>query len=232
MNSQETTSSRVRPDPGDAQRLYHHKQKHAWFTFVTLIWIVLVGIGMASLWEYQTTPGPVTASPQHWPADCLIKQHEIRPTLILFAHPHCPCTRASIRELALLMAHCSGQVDAHLLFFKSSRFATDWEKTDLWSSAAAIPGVKVACDEDGLEAVRFHASTSGYTLLYHADGQLQFQGGITKSRGHSGDNAGRSALEAILRNGTAEQKQTFVFGCPLQERNDACIKEKQSCLQQ
>tara|TARA_R110002111_G_scaffold67_2_gene648 strand:- start:84212 stop:84910 length:699 start_codon:yes stop_codon:yes gene_type:complete len=232
MNSQETTSHRVRQDSGDAQRLHPHKQKHSWFTLVTLIWVALVGIGMSSLWEYQTTPGQTTESPKHWPADCLIKQNEIRPTLIMFAHPHCPCTRASIRELALLMAHCSRQVDAQVLFFKSSTFAADWVKTDLWSSAAAIPGVTVACDENGSEAVRFRAATSGYTLLYSVDGQLQFQGGITKSRGHSGDNAGRSALEAILRNGTPGKKQTFAFGCPLQERNEACSKENQSCLQQ
>lgn len=229
MNSQGTPESN-----DDKVKVQGHKptNRGVALTVLTVIWLCLVGIGMCSIWEYQTTPGEVTKSPQHWPADSLINHNPNRPTLIMFAHPRCPCTRASISELALLMEHCSGQVDARVLFFKSSEFPAGWEKTDLWSSAAAIPDVKVACDEKGSEAVIFHATTSGYVLLYNADGQLIFHGGITGSRGHSGDNAGRSALEAILMSGTVETKQTFVFGCPLLRQNDACGKENQECRQQ
>jgi len=86
--------------------------------------------------------------------------------------------------------------------------------------------------QEGAEAARFHATTSGYVLLYDVNGKLRFHGGITGSRGHSGDNAGRSAIEAILMGGLAETKQTFVFGCPLLGQNDACSKENQECRQQ
>jgi hypothetical protein len=140
----------------------------------------------------------------------------------MLAHPHCPCTRASIGELALLMAHSQGRVTAYVLFLKPAGFSDDWEKTDLWHSAASIPGVKVMIDDGGAEARRFHAATSGQTMLYDAEGRLLFSGGITGSRGHAGDNAGRSAIVSLLNTGAAERAETFVFGCRLFGANSEC----------
>ena len=178
------------------------------------------------MWEYEATPGEVTVSQMQWPDDSQIERNPNRPTLVVFAHPRCPCSRATIGELALIVAHCPERVDVRVLFFKPSEFSAGWEKTDLWSSAEAIPGVTVISDEDGSEAKRFRATTSGYSLLYDSDGRLLFGGGITGSRGHSGDNAGRTAIETLLMNGESDQKQqTLVFGCPLLGRDDTCGTE-------
>ncbi len=225
MNARETTASTMIDDVTIRPR----KGTTRWLALPTLtvIWLGVVGIGLSSMWEYQATPGEVNKSPTNWPADSRIERNTERPTLVVFAHPRCPCTRASIRELSRIMTHCRERVDTHVLFFKPSGFSADWEKTDLWLSAEAIPGVSVAGDEDGSEAMRFRAATSGYSLLYDPDGRLLFSGGITGSRGHSGDNAGRSAIESLLMNGVADQKQTFVFGCPLLGRDDACDTESQ-----
>ena len=46
-------------------------------------------------------------------------------------------------------------------------------------------------------------------------GRLLFRGGITPSRGHEGDNAGRRRIASLLANGSADGRQTRVFGCPL-----------------
>jgi hypothetical protein len=127
------------------------------------------------------------------------------------------------------MTRCQGSVTAYVLFFKPKDFPDDWEKTDLWYSAAAIPGVSVLQDEDGLEAHRFHAATSGQTLVYGAEGPLLFSGGITASRGHSGDNAGRSAIVALLNEGSARQTETFTFGCSLYDPNSDCGEENKQC---
>lgn len=154
--------------------------------------------------------------------DSRIERAPDRATLIMLAHPHCPCTRASIGELALLMAHAQGRVNAYVLFLKPQGFTDDWEKSDLWRSAAEIPGVSVLKDEGGVEAARFHAATSGQTVLYDATGRLLFSGGITGGRGHSGDNAGRSAITALLNEGEAEQAETAVYGCPLFNRDSEC----------
>ena len=70
-------------------------------------------------------------------------------------------------------------------------------------------------DNDGIEARRFGSSTSGQVMLYNTQGKLLFSGGITASRGHSGDNDGRTAIVALLTQGQALTDETPVFGCQL-----------------
>jgi len=122
------------------------------------------------------------------------------------------------------MAQVQGRVTAYVLFVKPPGSAENWEKTDLWQSAANIPGVSVVVD-DGAEALRFHAVTSGQTALYDVAGRLLFSGGITGSRGHAGDNAGRSAIVSLLNTGEAEQTETSVFGCDLYGSHSECLEK-------
>jgi CBS domain-containing protein len=182
---------------------------------VCAAWVLMIGVGLGLLWDYENAPGPTVSPPSRWPSDSHIRPATDRATLIMLAHPQCPCSRASVGELARLMAQTQGRVTAYVLFLKPADAADDWEKTDLWKSAASIPGVNVVADDDGVEARCFHAETSGQTVLYDAAGRLLFSGGITGSRGHSGDNAGRSAIVSHLNTGEAERAETFVFGCPL-----------------
>ncbi|MCH7725280.1 MAG: RedB protein [Planctomycetes bacterium] len=185
---------------------------------ITLAWLAATGFGLCALWNYETTPGEIATLASEWPGESHIQRNAELPTLVLFAHPRCPCTRASIGELALIMARCQGRVDAHVLFFKPTEFSSDWEKTDLWRDAEEIPSVKVTWDEDGSEARRFQAATSGFTVLYDPNGRLVFSGGITGSRGHYGDNAGKTAIESILTSGPTDRKSSLVFGCQLLDK--------------
>ena len=79
----------------------------------------------------------------------------------------------------------------------------------------ADPSVTVVRDDDGREAQRFGAATSGQTFLYDSRGALEFSGGITSARGHAGDNAGRTALISLVDRLETSQRRTQVFGCPL-----------------
>jgi hypothetical protein len=133
----------------------------------------------------------------------------------MFAHPNCPCSRASVGELAIIMARSPEKLDAHVFFYFPNHETSAWARTDLWDSARSIPGVHVIEDPGGAFARRFGAFTSGQTLLYNASGRLVFNGGITAARGHSGDNNGRHAILAMLQGGTQEQSVTPVFGCSL-----------------
>lgn len=189
---------------------------------VCAAWVLIIGVGLGLLWDYENAPGPIAAPPSHWPPESHIHLATDRATLIMLAHPHCPCSRASVGELARLMAQTQDRVTAYVLFLKPAGSSDDWQKTDLWQSAASIPGVNVVVDDDGVEARCFHAMTSGQTVLYDAAGRLLFSGGITGSRGHSGDNAGRSAIVAILNNRESERAETFVFGCPLFSTDSEC----------
>jgi hypothetical protein len=113
------------------------------------------------------------------------------------------------------MASSNGLVDAYVLFYKPDDVPAGWERSDLWTRAAAIPGAHVVSDPQGAESARFGALASGQTMLYSAGGALLFRGGITASRGHSGDNAGRSAIVALLHHESPGQTMTPVFGCSL-----------------
>lgn len=192
----------------------------------TVLWLFAVSSGLWVLWSYANTPGAGARPPQRWPADSQIQRAPDRATLVMLVHPQCPCSRASIGELAALMAQTRGRVTAYVLFLKPPGFSKDWEKTDLWQSAASIPGVNVITDDGGAEAQRFHAATSGQTVLYDASGRLLFGGGITGSRGHPGDNAGRSAIVSLVNTGVAERTETVVFGCPLFDKNSECRKSE------
>jgi hypothetical protein len=190
------------------------------------IWLCALGAGLMLVSRYGNTPGHAGHSPAEWPSASGLQLATDHPTLVMLAHPHCPCTRAAIGELALLMARCKGRVDANVLFLKPPDTPVGWELTDLWKSAASIPGVRVSSDEGGVEAANFHASTSSQVVLYDVDGRLLFSGGITVSRGHSGDNAGRSAILSLLTERKLEVTETFVFGCPLVEGSSECYLGK------
>jgi hypothetical protein len=184
------------------------------------LWLSMIAVGVGALWSYESTPGAGASAPGVWPFASRIKPDSRRATLVMLAHPHCPCTRASIGELSRLMTQAKGRVTAYVLFVKPAGFSDEWVQTDLWESAAAIPGVTPVMDDGGAEASLFHAETSGQTVLYDAAGNLLFRGGVTSARGHAGDNAGRTAIVSLLTSDEAEGRDTPVFGCPLFARNE------------
>ena len=196
--------------------------KKIFFLVAAFAWLVSAVGGSWWLLQYKSTPGESGDAPLQWPSGSGIQRDATQPTLVLLAHPRCPCTRATIGELALLMAQCQGKIKAQVLFFKPAGSADDWAHTDQWQSASVIPGVTVRCDEDGVEARRFHVETSGHALLYDPSGTLLFSGGITAFRGHSGDNSGRTALAALLNHQPASNRRTPVFGCALAGQKLAC----------
>lgn len=183
---------------------------------IGILWFVVVAAGFLHLIRYQFAAGEgASTAPEAWPLQSKVRPHPDLLTLVLFAHPKCPCTRATIGELSLLMARCQGRVASHVLFLRPGDVAPGWELTDLWEAAAIIPGVEVLTDLEGAEASLFRAATSGQVVVYGRDGRLAFEGGITASRGHAGDNPGRAAIVALATDRMAGFRQTSVFGCSL-----------------
>jgi hypothetical protein len=181
----------------------------------TVTWLAAVSLGLRTVAKYENAPGKAGTVPEWWPAASRVPRAGDRATLVMFAHPHCPCTRASMAELAQIMAQVQGKVSAHVLFLKPENSGSDWDDTDLRRSAAQIPDVAVATDVDGTEARRFGAETSGHTLLFDVDGRRLFDGGITASRGHAGDNIGHSAIVSLVNKHTTGCAQAHVYGCSL-----------------
>ena len=186
-----------------------------WLYLATAVWLGAAATGLSALWKYDNAPGEGADAPSRWPDASRLARTAGEPTLILLAHPQCSCTPASLAELAEVLARARTRPSTYVLFLKPQGFTNDWVQSDLWKTAAAIPGVTLVRDDDGREARRFGSATSGQTLLYDGDGVLRFSGGITGSRSHVGDNAGRRSLVALLNGGEPDRQATDVFGCPL-----------------
>jgi hypothetical protein len=135
-------------------------------------------------------------------------------TLMMFLHPRCPCSRASLRELDRLLGAAPKALTAIVVMIEPPGAGQGWAETDLLASAKAIAGVRVIVDERGQIAERFGARTSGEVGLYDEQGRLLFQGGITPARGHEGDSLGREAILLLVRHQPAGSCSP-AFGCPL-----------------
>jgi len=183
--------------------------------FLCLLWLPAAAAGLYAMAIYETTAGDSGKTPLRWPAATGVRRDMSHATLLMFAHPRCPCTRASVEELNRLLTRCGREVTPHILFFTPENAGADWTQTELWRSAQAIPGVIVENDPDGKIAKQFGAETSGYVVLYDSQGNLLYQGGITGGRGHAGDNLGESAIISLLSGGQPAAKNAPVFGCSL-----------------
>ena len=180
-----------------------------------VIWVACAGAGLARLSVHANTPAAAAPVAARWPAGVRIAPDDRVPTLLVFAHPQCPCTRATLGELAVLTARAQGRVRAHVLMYEPAALPAAWRETGLGDTATAIPGVQVHADPDGLTSEAFGVVASGHTLVYSPAGTLLFSGGITAARGHSGDNPGRSAIAALLGGSPLPLARTRVFGCAL-----------------
>ena len=200
-----------------------------WPVAATVLWSAAVITGMAILVDFATAPGAHGSAPAAWPAASRIPPPAGRPRLVMIAHPRCPCTRASLAELAQILARCRDCADTYVLMERPAGVPEDWPMTDLWRDAAGIPGVSVLVDEDGAEAGLFDARVSGHTLLYDAEGRLMFSGGITGARGHQGDNAGSAAVAAILESRPVPEREVPVFGCGLRAAPAGSVEKAEPC---
>jgi hypothetical protein len=181
------------------------------------VWALAVGAGLCALGAYAATAGMPAEPPASWPAHARLELSPDAHTLVMVAHPRCSCTRASIAELARLMTRLSGTTRGYALFVRPEGMPSGWERTDLWQSAAHIPGITVVADPVGEIAARFGAATSGTTLLYSPDGRLLFRGGITPSRSHQGNSVGRRRIIELVAEARTDRGISDVFGCALSD---------------
>jgi len=179
------------------------------------LWCATVVTGFVGLAAYANCAGEPGERGSHWPAETAIPFDRGRPNLLLFLHPRCPCSRATLAELETILASQQQSVAVHVLMFQPEGAADTWTKTGLSDQAEALPDVRVWTDVGAIEAKRFGATTSGLVLVYDASAKLVFQGGITPSRGHEGDNAGRTAVMSLIAGSASSESCSPVFGCPL-----------------
>ncbi|HWS72648.1 MAG TPA: hypothetical protein VN605_11065 [Thermoanaerobaculia bacterium] len=197
-----------------------NKRRNAAIWVAAVVWIAGIAYGSMTMWQFQRKAGESASAPSRWPASSRLSLAKNGPTVVVFAHPRCPCTRATVSQLRELLSgplRKGGTV--YVLVLKPREFPEGWEKTDVWRSAASIPGVTVIPDIDGAEAASLGVRTSGQTLVYDTAGKLVFHGGITALRGEVGENPGSRSVGSALAGRAPAREETPVFGCPIRTRD-------------
>jgi len=191
------------------------------------VWLLAVTSGFALVGRYELTPGRVGDTPQRQPAELTRTLTEGRPLLLMLAHPHCPCTRASVVELEKVISHRSASLQVIVAFVLPEGADDTWGTTALRKQTSEIRGVTVMTDDRGALSRLLGASTSGHTFYYDAEGALRFSGGITPARGETGECAGNASLTGLLSASTSATSRSIpakrvwaaircpVYGCPL-----------------
>ena len=171
----------------------HRIRTCAWrnrlFALVTVcigLWSFVIGSTALRTLRYDLTPGPETAAPSTWPEESSLLHRSGQFNLLMFAHPRCPCTAASIEQLRQILKSTRGTVNCQIVFLTPTGATSEWTASENVRKARAIPAARVIQDT-GIEARRFTAATSGQVLLYDGLDRLIYSGGITLSRGHLGD---------------------------------------------
>ena len=101
-------------------------------TLIFAFWLLLVGIGFSKLLIYSNTPGQAAISTLNWPTNSHVVRDSELATLLIFGHPKCPCSKASVGELERLMPHIVGKIKAFVVFVKPKGVLNDWAMEDLW----------------------------------------------------------------------------------------------------
>lgn len=212
MRRPSTTTAPAHPQP--ASRL-----PGAVAAAVVAAWLIAVAIGFTRLIDHGLAPGRAAAAPASWPGGTALALAHDRPTLVLFAHPHCPCTRATTAELERLLARAQRAPALIAVLFRDPAAPSDWSMSPVRSALAALPGARIVDDDAGALALRFGAFTSGTVALYAPTGHRLYHGGLTGARGHEGDNAGADAVLGWLADGAARTAAPSapVYGCALHD---------------
>jgi hypothetical protein len=183
------------------------------------IWCAIVLTGLSLLWAHTWTPGEAARAPRHWPDESSITREPGCFTLVLFAHPQCPCVRTSLTELAALPGVRGENVRTVFVVDRPLSQSIEWSFPFSNRAAAAIPNATIVDDFGCQERKRFGAKTSGETMLFNPAGDMVFHGGVTEGRGHAGSNAGAQAVQSLLE-GRSAAASAQVFGCPLSVAED------------
>ncbi len=189
-------------------------------------WMAAILCGGYLLLSEAATPGPQSGSPALWPTHAALKPVAGHWTMLVFAHPKCPCTHSAFANLARTLAASTEPIDCYVLLARPDHVGPDWCDAMIATLIREVPGIKTHTDENGVEARRFGAGTSGHAVLYDPELLLRYSGGLTASRGHEGDSIGLLAVSSLLRGASSLTQSAPVFGCSLL---DSICTTRQPC---
>src|SRR5262245_40276558 len=102
---------------------------------VGVICLSLVGAGFVMLFRYKRTAGD---APSEWPAKSSLAHSHARPTLLLFVHPRCECSRASMVELDRLLGRVRSRIQPAVVFVRPKGAPTNFGEGGLRELAGGL----------------------------------------------------------------------------------------------
>lgn len=185
------------------------------FSTALIFWLAAVSGGMYAMTRLDFRAGPKSAAPKVWPSSTRLHFDDHSYNLVLSLHPKCSCSNATLAELAKIIAASENRLRVHALVSLPADAPQEWRNSELVEQLRMLPHTEIAFDEGGQETANFGTLTSGDTILFSPHKEKIFRGGITESRGHSGDNAGEESIVALIRGENIARHETPVFGCSL-----------------
>ena len=180
-----------------------------------LLWLGLIAGGYAWSLRYGFATGKALEAPLVLPSSLGLPSPLPRAQLFLALHPHCPCSRATVAELAKIISQTADSRDITVLMYKPASQPDSWLNGSLLDDCRRM-NCRIRPDPDGLLAASLGGFTSGNVVLYDVNGKLRYQGGITASRGHEGDNLGELAVVEAIHGRGLRLQSLPVFGCAIQ----------------
>jgi hypothetical protein len=191
-------------------------------------WLLVIAAGWWCLDDYAySINAPLDVDPvEHWPLQSSIARQRGDSTLLLFLHPKCPCSQATLTELDRLLTSLekSSVRVPRLVVVSTVPDSADesWLDSATTRRAELLPNAELFVDRGGRESDRFGATSSGLVMLFDETGGRQFAGGVTEARGHEGSNIGSDRLASILRGDASHFHEIPAFGCRL------CLPEREA----
>lgn len=186
--------------------------------FVALF--AMSAIGFVQLTDYSSRPGHPGLVPNRL-SDVALSDTSLsaglttdgKPQLLLFYHPKCPCTTATVRILERLNPRFLEPIPITAIAYCADDEPDLWIQSRTTKALSSLDNVRIVIDKGGRLSKSFGATVSGHLLLYNPNGQLTFSGGITPYRGHEGDSP--SSLDLLERINSPKDNCMHwpVFGC-------------------
>ena len=178
---------------------------------ITVIWLTLFATAYYVLLQYDFKSSDSKLS--KIPRATQLPISKQGPTLIAFLHAKCPCSRASINEIDRLLTSHGKDLKTIFVFSKEKDLELAWiQESELYKKAQKM-SVEIIIDPNNSEAKVFKAQTSGKVFLVSPKQEILFQGGVTASRGHEGNNSGITAIQKILAGKNSQIDFQPSFGC-------------------
>lgn len=138
-----------------------------------------------------------------WPSSSSLQMASDRPTLVLFLHPMCACSEATVGELENILSTVDAVGCKYPAIWVVASLPADnpetWRNSRLNQRAKELPGATFYADFDGVESARFGVCTSGTVILFDPSGKPLYSGGVTAARGQAGQSVGGIRLTQLLK---------------------------------